>query len=148
MTESKNFINIENARNDDQRQVMDSIATNEECPFCPENLTKYHKQEILRKGAHWLLTRNQWPYEHTDLHLLAISTYHAEHITDLRDGSFNELQKHLAWASGVFGVVSGGIAMRFGDTRNNGATVNHLHAHMIVPSKERTPDQKVKFKIS
>jgi ATP adenylyltransferase len=145
---NKEFVNLDNARHNDQRAVMEEIAQNEECPFCPEQLEKYHKQEILRKGAHWIITRNQWPYEHTDLHLLAIAAYHVEHLDELREGSFDELQGHLVWATHEFNVEAGGFAMRFGDIKENGATVRHLHAHLIIPSKERGPDDKVRFKIS
>lgn len=148
MSESRKYINLENARLDEQRQVMEEIADNDECPFCPENLSKYHKQEILRKGAHWILTHNQWPYEHTDLHLLAIATYHAVDLSQLRKGSFDELQEHFAWASEEYQVAAGGIAMRFGDVTQTGATVDHLHGHFIVPSKNRGPEDKVRFKIS
>lgn len=147
MTENKNFVNLNNARLDEQRRVMEQIEQNQECPFCPENLTKYHKQEILRKGTHWILTHNQWPYKNTDLHLLAIATYHAEKLSDLQEGSFNELQEHMVWAENEFHVNAGGIAMRFGDVSNNGATVNHLHAHLIIPSPDKPSDEKVRFKI-
>ena len=148
MSESKkSFVNLDNARLDEQRRVMEDIKKNEECPFCPEYLDKYHKEAILRKGAHWILTRNQWPYEYTDLHLLAIANYHAEKLSDLGEGSFEELQEHMVWAEKEFKIVTGGIAMRFGDVSHNGATVNHLHAHLIVPSVDKPQDKKVRFKI-
>lgn len=147
MNAKDNYINIDNARYDDQRQVMKKIAKNKECPFCPENLDKYHKQEIIRKGEHWILTRNQWPYKNTDVHLLAISKYHTEKLSDLKSGSFDELQGHIVWVESEFNVVSGGIAMRFGNITNNGATINHLHVHFIVPSPNNTSDEKVRFKI-
>ncbi len=145
---NKDFINLDNARLDEQRAVMEEIANNEECPFCPENLAKYHKEKILRKGAHWLLTRNQWPYDHTDTHLLAIARYHAVDLSGLRQGAFDELQSHFTWAERTFRVKAGGIAMRFGDMTASGATVSHIHAHFIVPSEDRAPDEKVRFKIS
>jgi diadenosine tetraphosphate (Ap4A) HIT family hydrolase len=142
------FVNLNNARHDSQREVMETINDNQECPFCPDHLEKYHKEPIFRKGAHWVLTRNQWPYDHTETHLLAIAQYHAERLSDLQEGSFQELQEHFTWAEKEFNVESGGLAMRFGSIALNGATVNHLHAHMIVPSKDRAPDEKVRFKIS
>ena len=145
---SKDFINIENARHEAQRAVMEEIADNEECPFCPEALEKYHKQEIIRRGRLWLLTYNQWPYKHTDLHLLAIANDHVEDLTQLREGAFDELQEHFLWASQEFRIKAGGIAMRFGDITKTGATVNHLHAHLIVPSDDREPGEKVRFRMS
>lgn len=141
------YVNLNNAREDSQRRVMQTIIDNAECPFCSENLAKYHTQPILRAGSHWTLTYNQWPYDHTELHLLAIANYHAEHLGDLKEGSFAELQGHFAWAEKKFAIDSGGIAMRFGAISRSGATVRHLHAHLIVPAKNRGTDDKVRFKI-
>lgn len=141
-------VNLGNARHDEQRGVMEEIVRDGVCPFCPEHLEKYHKEPILRRGEHWILTPNQWPYEHTRVHLLAIASYHAESLGDLKKGSLDELQEHFAWAEFTYKVASGGLAMRFGDVMKNGATVNHLHAHFIVPEDNLPPDAKVRFKIS
>jgi len=147
MKKNDNYVNLDNARLDDQRRVMEDIVVNQECPFCPEFINKYHKQAILRKGNHWILTKNQWPYDNTDTHLLAIATYHAEKLADLRDGSFDELLSHMVWAEKKYKVKAGGLAIRFGSIAKNGATVNHLHMHLIVPSVNKPNDAKVKFKI-
>lgn len=149
MTENnESFVNLSNARNDHQRGVMEEITNNNECPFCPNALHKYHKEPILRSGQHWSLTHNQWPYEHTRVHLLAIATYHAESLKDLKPGAFDELQDHFVWAEDAFKIAAGGLAMRFGDTAKNGASVRHLHAHLIVPEETTDTRQKVRFKIS
>ncbi|HET7630528.1 MAG TPA: HIT domain-containing protein [Candidatus Saccharimonadales bacterium] len=145
---SENFTNLDNARHDDQRQVMEAINSEGHCPFCSQNLARYHKQPIIRQGEHWLLTPNQWPYEHTREHLLAITAYHTEALKDLRPGSFEELQQHMQWAEQAFNIASGGLAMRFGKVESNGATVRHLHMHLIVPDEARPDDAKVRFKIS
>ena len=147
MTEQGKFVDLRKARVDEQRQVMETILEANECPFCSENLAKYHKQEILRKGEQWILTRNQWPYEDTSLHLLAIATYHAEKLADLHEGAFDELQGHMVWAEKEFDIKSGGIGLRFGDMAHTGATVSHFHVHLIVPSADKPEDKIVRFKI-
>jgi diadenosine tetraphosphate (Ap4A) HIT family hydrolase len=63
-------------------------------------------------------------------------------------GAFDELQKMAIWAENRFKIQTGGIAMRFGDVSDNGATVDHLHVHLIIPSKDKPADEKVRFKIS
>lgn len=148
MTDTDSYVNLGNTRSKDQLRVMQDIQKSQECPFCPENLEKYHKQPVFKKGAHWILTRNQWPYENTDQHLLAIASYHAERFSDLKPGSFDELQEQISWAISEFKIAAGGLAMRFGDTSRNGATVRHLHAHLIVPKLDLPPEDKVRFKIS
>lgn len=142
------FVVLSNARTEEQRLVMEGIKERGECPFDPDTLATTHRQPILQQGEHWTLTYNQWPYKHTRLHLLAIAAYHAESLSDLHDGAFDELQRQFTWAEDVFKIASGGLAMRFGDPRGNGGTVNHLHAHLIVPVENVPQDEKVRFKIS
>src|SRR5258706_13991536 len=64
------FINMGTIRRKDQRDVMQEIEKQGHCPFCRENLDKYHKNPILKEGKYWLLTENQWPYEHVKHQLL------------------------------------------------------------------------------
>lgn len=142
------FVNLDNARFADQRNVMEDIINDGVCPFCAEYLAKYHKKEILRTGRHWLLTYNQWPYDNTKLHLLAIAKYHAIHLSDMKPGAAEELFDLLKWAEINFNVSYGGVCMRFGDTKKTGATVDHLHAHLIVPEENLPKDKKVRFKVS
>lgn len=142
------FVNLDNARLDEQRKVMEDIVSDGVCPFCPENLAKYHKEKIIRTGKHWLLTYNQWPYENTALHLLVIAKYHAIHLNDMKPGAADELFDLLKWAEINFNVSFGGVCMRFGDIKKTGATVDHLHAHLIVPKENLSKDKKVRFKIS
>src|SRR6476469_9641825 len=85
------YVNLDSARFADQRETMKNIIKDGVCPFCSENLARYHKQEILKEGSSWLLTPNQWPYEHTSLHLLAIMKRHVEHLGDLEAADFAEL---------------------------------------------------------
>ncbi|MBP7857550.1 MAG: HIT domain-containing protein [Candidatus Saccharimonadales bacterium] len=142
------YVNIENARHDDQLSVMKGIAEDGVCPFDEEYIAKYHKQPVLRQGTYWTLTLNQWPYEHTRVHLLAIARKHVESIDELPAVAGEELFEHVRWAIAEYKIDFGGLAMRFGDVRHNGASVNHLHAHIIVPDKNKPADAKVKFKIS
>lgn len=147
--EAESFVNLANARNDEQRGVMEHIAAEGDCPFCPDHLAKYHHKPILRTGDNWLLTENQWPYDNTRTHLLAIATYHAESLEDLHEGAFEELGDHFRWATREYAIKAGGLAMRFGsDIGSNGATVRHLHSHLIEPDPNRPEDAKVRFKIS
>lgn len=141
------YVNLNNARFDDQRDIMLKISEDKVCPFCPDNIHKYHKPPILRDGDHWLVTPNQWPYDFTETHLLFITKSHVEKLSDLPDGSFQELQGHLSWAEKKYGIKAGSIAMRFGDVTKNGATVKHLHMHIIQPSADKPEGKSVRFKI-
>lgn len=141
------FIDIDNARYDDQRHVMQRIADNQECPFCLENLKKYHQRPILKEGEFWVLTENAWPYENTRVHLLAITKTHVEKLTELPKGAGDELMQLCAWAEQEYQVKGGGVSMRFGDTNYSAGTVYHLHAQFIVPDIDKEGFQPVRIKL-
>ncbi len=143
----KDLIAIGNSRNDRQRQVMERIGERAECPFCEENLRKYHKRKILKRGKYWTLTPNQWPYDHTKHHLIAIARKHVETLDDLPKAAFAELLDLFRWAERKYRLDYGAIAMRFGDVRGTGATVLHLHAHLIVGDPDAPGYEAVRFKM-
>ena len=130
----KTYVNIGNARLPEQLEAMKRIEDRKQCPFCPENLFKEHSQPILWEGNYWLLTKNQWPYSQAHLHLLAIYKEHAEKLSDISPDAGKELFEMLNWIEKTFDVVSGGVAFRFGDIRFNGATVSHIHVHILEPN--------------
>lgn len=105
------------------------------CPFCPEHFV-FHTRPILRQQGDWFITRNFRPYPGTRLHLIVVRRYHAERLRDLTPQDFVDLQRLVQWAERTFKIQGGGITMRFGNTRYTGATVCHIHAHLIVPKLE------------
>lgn len=144
------YVDLSKARVAGQLKVMEAIKEKGICPFCVDEIDEFHKEKTIRKGKHWTITYNQWPYENTDKHLLAIANYHAEKLSDLKKGALDELQGHLTWLEKEFKIKTGAVCMRFGDISQNGATVNHLHIHLIVPivhDKYTETDKKVRFKI-
>lgn len=135
------FVDIDNARKDDQKKVMREIIDADHCPFCIENLKKYHKQPILKQGEYWVITQNQWPYDHTKVHLLAIYNKHVENLANLEPESGKELLELMQWAEQKYKVPGGGFSMRFGDTNYSAGTINHLHVQFIQPDLN-SPDYK------
>ena len=144
---TKSYVDLDNARKDDQRDVMREIIAAGECPFCAENLRKYHKQPIVRETEHWLLTPNQWPYNHTKIHLLAIYKTHAERLSELTLEAGADLLALMQWAEKEYNVPGGGWAMRFGDTDHSAGTVLHIHAQFLVPDLESPGYEPVRIKI-
>ncbi len=145
--QKKQFIDIENTRTDVQKKVMADIADAQHCPFCSENLAKYHTQPILRETKYWLLTKNQWPYAHTKVHLLAIYKTHAERLAELAPEAGEDLLELMQWAEAKYDVPGGGWAMRFGDTNHSAGTVLHIHAQFLVPDLESAGFEPVRIKI-
>ena len=149
MKDTNKYVTLKNVRRDDQREVMKQIIDDDVCPFCSENLSKYHKNPILHDGDHWLFTMNQWPYDGVKHQYLAISKKHVEHLDDLPPEAGAELFQQFSKLSRENGMRGGGVAMRFGPPNEHGSygsTVAHLHAHLIEPDLENMKEQKFKFK--
>jgi len=129
------FINMEAVRRDDQRQIMLEIQKAGHCPFCRENLDRYHKKPILKEGRFWLLTENQWPYKKVKHQLLAIYKTHIEHLSELDPEAGQELIEFFSEEARKRDIPGGGLAMRFGSSQDGhyGSSVGHLHAHLIEP---------------
>jgi diadenosine tetraphosphate (Ap4A) HIT family hydrolase len=129
------FINLSTVRRDDQREVMKEIAEQGHCPFCVENLAKYHKNPILKEGKYWLLTENQWPYEKIKHQLLAIYKTHVEQLPDVDPAAGAELFELFSEEAKKRKFEGGGVAIRFGSSPdgNYGSSVLHIHAHLIEP---------------
>jgi ATP adenylyltransferase len=143
------FVDLDNARLDEQRQVMEQIVAAGHCPFCLENFRQYHKLPILKEGKYWLLTQNQWPYVHTKHHFLLILKEHQEELAELDPAAGQELIELSQWAVKEYQLPGGALALRFGDTNYSAGTVKHLHGQLIQPDilAADYADKPVKFKI-
>lgn len=141
------FVDVENSRLPDQVLVMQKIANAKHCPFCPDQLKKYHKEPIILEGKHWLATKNQWPYENTRVHLLFILKYHAESFEELAPDAGSELISFAAQMCKKFDVPGGGIALRFGDTDYSAGSVKHLHVQFVVPEINDPNFKPVRIKL-
>lgn len=141
------FVDIDNARKDEQKQVMREIIDADHCPFCLENLEKYHKMPILKEGKFWIITENQWPYDHTKVHLLAIYKVHATTLAELDSESGKELLEMMQWAEKELKIPGGGFSMRFGDTNFSAGTINHIHVQFIQPDLDSPGYKPVRIKL-
>ena len=146
-TLNPSFVDIDNARYDDQREEMERIIAAGHCPFCLENFQLYHKQPTEFEGDHWIITKNQWPYENTKYHYLAILKRHAEQLHELTAEEGGELITLLGEVQKKYDIPGGGFAMRFGDTNYSAGTVMHLHAQFIIPDIEKEDFEPTRFKI-
>jgi diadenosine tetraphosphate (Ap4A) HIT family hydrolase len=119
---------MEHSSNDVQRAVHQQIIEDDKCPFCIENITKYHSKPILETADHWLVTKNAWSYKGTTQHHLLILKRHTEHVADMNTDEWSELLTLIQ----KYGPVDGGaFFMRFGDATKTCSTVVHLHCHII-----------------
>ena len=130
----KKFVNTNNAREGEYKRVIKEIAKTGKCPFCPENF-KYHKKPIYKKKNGWFLTNNSWPYKGAKNHLLILGDKHKENISELTAKDLESVLFLASFAVEKWKIKGGAIAMRFGDSNYTGASVSHIHFHIICPKK-------------
>lgn len=139
-------VDLSHTRTEEQRTVMQQIVQDGVCPFCQEHFLKYHLKPILKKGSHWLVTENGFPYTGARVHLLFV---HLEHLTipPTESEQLIELFELLAWAREEYAIMGGTFIMRFGETKYNGASVGHLHAHLVVGDIDNPEHKGVRVKV-
>jgi len=124
-------------------EVIKRIAEDGVCPFCPENLAKYHKLPVTEK-KYWLLTDNMYPYKPKKYHRLLIHKAHISHLSDLSTEAWAELHEIIKDESARAGIAGGTFIVRFGDTKYTGASVTHLHANLVQSDPDDPSYDKVK----
>lgn len=72
-----------------------------------------------------------YPYKPSKHHRLIIHKGHISHIGELSAGAWAELLTILKEEAERLGITGGTVIMRFGDTKYTGASVTHLHAHLV-----------------
>ncbi len=142
------MVNLKNARKGEYRKVIKTISKTGKCPFCKENF-KYHKKPIFKTSQAWFLTDNSWPYKNSRRHLVIISETHKEKFSQLTKKDWAAVSRLTNWAIKKFKIKGGALALRFGEPRFTGASVNHLHFHLISPkiNKKTARSRTVNFPI-
>ncbi len=114
------------------------------CPFCERRFLD-SSNELLEETKNWLVTRNYEPYKGSESHLLIVPKRHIEHVSELSvNGRREFIDLNVKYSENM---KSGGLAMRFGDIKNTGASVAHLHSH-IIETNDKTLEKPVNFRIS
>ncbi len=138
----------ENARTEEQKQLMAQIESDGVCPFCKEYFTTYHPKPILKETEYWFVTENMSPYEGTKLHFLFV--YKPTHITspsDLLPEATQDLFALVAWITETYAIQGGSFFMRFGNTAYNGSSVEHLHAQLITGTSADEGTEAIRVKL-
>jgi ATP adenylyltransferase len=129
------FVNKKNAHRPDTSKVYESvirkIQQDSVCPFCQENLHKYHKKPILHQSKYWVATNNMYPYLGSTEHILIINAEHKEDVTELSDDEWLDLRVMVKTLTAMQSIKGATLLLRFGDTDYTGASVSHLHAHLV-----------------
>ncbi|MBU4350801.1 HIT domain-containing protein [Candidatus Parcubacteria bacterium] len=139
----KEFVNLESAKNKEYRRVLKEIVKTDKCPFCKENL-KYHRKPEIKRKASWSLTENSWPYKNARYHLIILGNKHKVDFSELTKKDLEEVAYLTRWAIKKYNIKGGALTVRFGEANITGASVSHLHFHLISPQRD-SKTKKVKI---
>lgn len=140
--------NHEQGRTPEQMRRMKDLDERGVCSFCRENLEHETTSPIEFETEHWIAKANDFPYERTKHHILLIPKVHTSNIRDLPAAAQSEFMPMIAKIEQKYKFKSFGVAMRSGDMRYNGGTVDHFHAHIVVGDTDNPKHEPVRFKLS
>jgi ATP adenylyltransferase len=137
-----------NARTADQLAEMRRLDAAGICLFCPDGLASHARQRILFRTRHWAVTPNEFPYRGTSLHLLLVPDQHAGDLLDLAAEVRQDFWEALGAVVREYRLSHYGLGVRNGDCSYTGATIRHVHAHVLVGDAEATDGPPVRMRFS
>jgi diadenosine tetraphosphate (Ap4A) HIT family hydrolase len=139
---------MENVRTAEQLAEMQRLEAAGVCLFCPGGLAAQNRQEVLLRTRHWSVTPNAFPYAGTKLHLLLVPDQHAGDLLDLDPEVQADFWTVLGQVRERHGLDYYGLGVRNGDCRYTGATIVHVHAHVLAGPKVPGPADPVRMRFS
>lgn len=127
-----NYVDPTKAGSKDYEKELREIEATGECPFCQGNM-KWHSRPIIIDKKGWFATENQRPYKNAKIHILLICKKHKTEFSELTSEDLGGVLVIIKELIAKFDIQGGGLTIRFGKTQYTGATVKHLHFHLIVP---------------
>jgi ATP adenylyltransferase len=121
-----------NARTAEQLAEMRRLDAAGICLFCPDGLARHARQQVLFRTRHWAITPNEFPYPGTSLHLLLVPDQHAGDLLELDEEVRQDFWEALGVVAREHRLSHYGLGVRNGDCRYTGATIGHVHAHILV----------------
>jgi ATP adenylyltransferase len=135
----------ENYRTAEQLAEMQRLEAAGVCLFCPDELGRHAGAAGFLRTRHWTVLPNDFPYAGTSLHLLLVPRQHAGDLLDLDDEVRADFFAALAAARDRYGLGYYGLGVRNGDCRYTGATIVHVHAHVVVAPPEPPAVVRMRF---
>lgn len=139
---------FENHRTPEQLAEMQALAAQGVCLFCPDGLRRHTRQQVLFRTRHWSVTPNEFPYRGTALHLLLVPHEHAADLLDLSGEAQQDLWTVLGQVRDQYRLQHYGLGVRNGDCRFTGATIRHVHAHVLVAQSHTADAPPVRMRFS
>lgn len=130
----KIYVDLSKTRDQKQLAEYEVIEQNQICPFCVEHRDRYTQGKRLYDGEFWWIFENNWPYENTAKHIMLVYKKHAVYLEDIDSRAGGELHLQLKEIEKDNNNISlAALVGRFGFVYWTGASVNHLHFHLLFP---------------
>lgn len=142
------YYNHSNARSEEQAQNMRDLEERGVCLFCEEHLKADVEHTIYFESDSWLVTNNKYPYDGTSLHLLLIPKSHVRDLIDLSPKAQASFFEAVTWVKVNWGLDFYGIGIRSGNFSGTGATIEHLHIHLLQGDVSNPEHKGVKVRLS
>jgi ATP adenylyltransferase len=138
----------DNYRTDEQLAEMRRLEAAGICLFCPASLREHARQDVILETRHWAVTPNAFPYQGTRLHLLVVPRQHVNDMLDLDDEALADFWTALRLIRERFDLDHYGLGVRNGNCSFTGATIAHVHAHVLVGDPSLEPETPVRMRFS
>ena len=138
----------DNHRTDEQLKEMRRLEAAGICLFCPASLREHSRQQVIFETRHWAVTPNEFPYPGTRLHLLVVPHRHVSDMADLDDEALADFWTAVREIRGRYGLDHYGLGVRNGNCNFTGATIAHVHAHVLVGDPSLDPEVPVRMRFS
>lgn len=138
----------DNYRTEEQLAEMRRLEEAGICLFCPAALRSHADQRIAFETRHWAVTPNAFPYQGTKLHLLVVPHQHVNDMLDLDDEALADFWAALRQIRAHYGLDHYGLGVRNGNCSFTGATIAHVHAHILVGDPSLEPEVPVRMRFS
>ena len=138
-----------NSRSPEQTADMVELEAEAVCIFCPPHIQK--RKTVVYESDQWVVTTNDFPYRHgkdgppASLHLLISPKQHVEDLLELPAGVQDSLWDVLLWIRASYKLTHYGLGSRNGDVRFTGATIRHVHLHVVVGDPEAAEPIRLKL---
>lgn len=137
---NKSGLDLKNARSKEYADAMKKIIADGVCPFCHDFVEKvtpaYHPNPVVVENDSWIATRNAWPYANTKEHLVFVIRRHIMTPEEMTQEEALGLWDIFKKVKQELGITHSTLLMRSDGTGKTGATVQHLHAQLIVAAGE------------
>lgn len=140
-----NLYCAENYRTAEQLAEMERLEAAGICLFCPDGLEQHAGAAGFLRTRHWTVLPNDFPYAGTSLHLLVVPRQHAADLLDLDADVQADFFDALAAVRDKHGLSYWGLGVRNGDCRYTGATIVHVHAHVVVAAPDPAEVVRMRF---